>query len=206
MPRKPGEIADWIEQGGSTEIDVAGLDGIPFLIMCNFGMDAGVIHRFESSRTKSGGFRNYILPVTAEVFNPRPASLIVSADDQPLHPVHSRSNLLIANMRSYALSLNPCNQADPTDGLLDVLETKCSSTPIWSMQGLLARCRLPILNARRTRAQHINIKGAVQPSLVQVDGEIARTPSMPEGILQPGQEISISIGQDHIRAVSAPKS
>ncbi len=203
MPRSPAAITNWIEQGGSKEIDVARLDGVPFLIMCNFGMDASVIHRFESSRTSSGGFRNYVLPVTNEVFRPLPASVYIQVDGEQLAEF-PRSNLLIANMRSYALGLNPCNHADPADNKLDLLECRCGSTPAWSIQGLLARCRLPIFRSRRHRATKIIVTGGSCPSPVQVDGEIARTPSMPDGILHPAQEIQVSVGHDRIRAISLP--
>lgn len=203
MPRNPAAIANWIEQGGSMEIDVARLDGVPFLIMCNFGMDASVIHRFESSRTSSGGFRNYVFPVAKEVFRPQPASVQIQIDEEQLSAFPS-SNLLIANMRSYALGLNPCNHADPTDTKLDLLECWCGSTPVWSIQGLLARCRLPIFRSRRRRATKIVVNGGSRQSRVQVDGEIARTPSMPDGILQPAQEIQVTIGHDRIRAISVP--
>jgi diacylglycerol kinase family enzyme len=203
MPKNPEETIRWIEQGGSTKIDVPTLDGVPFLIMCNFGMDASVIHRFESSRTKSGGFRNYIRPIAAETFNPQPASIHVRVDGKPLQ-LNRTSNLLIANMRSYALGLNPCNSADPTDSKLDILASNCRYTTTWSLQGMLARLRMPIIASQRATATQIQVAGAHTESCVQVDGEIARTPSMPNGILRPEQEIIISLGNDHVSALTCP--
>jgi diacylglycerol kinase family enzyme len=204
MPKNPEETIRWIEQGGSTKIDVPTLDSVPFLIMCNFGMDASVIHRFETSRTTSGGFRNYIRPIAAETFNPQPASIHVRVDGS-LIKLSRTCNLLIANMRSYALGLNPCNNADPTDSKLDILASNCRYTMTWSLQGILARLRVPIIASQRTTPTNVQVTGAHKDSRVQVDGEIARTPTMPDGILRTGQEITIAIGSDQVTAITRPE-
>ncbi len=204
MPKNPDQIIRWIEQGGSTKIDVPKLDGVPFLIMCNFGMDASVIHRFETSRTTSGGFRNYIRPIAAEIFNPQPASIHVRVDGTPIK-LNRTCNLLIANMRSYALGLNPCNNANPSDSKLDVLASNCRYIMTWSLQGILARLRVPIIASHRATPTNVLVTGAHKDSRVQVDGEIARTPTMPDGILRAGQEITIAIGTDQVSVITRPE-
>jgi len=205
MPKSPAAAVNWIEQGGQINLDVPTLDGVPFLIMCNFGMDAGVIHRFEQSRTKSGGFRNYILPVTKEFFNPRPASISVKIGDNT-EISHAPSNLTIANMRSYALSINPCPNANPSDGLLDILSAPCASTLNWSLQTNLCRLRLPIRKATRVQSHAIEVQAHTNPAVVQFDGEIANTPNMPIGVLEPGKKITIKIGDHRIPSITPPVS
>lgn len=201
MPQKPAVAVEWVEQGGEMNLDVPTLDGVPFLIMCNFGMDAGVIHRFEQSRTKSGGFRNYIIPVTKEFFNPRPASIRVQFYDNPQEFSSSAANITIANMRSYALSINPCPNADPTDGKLDILSVPCSLTLNWSFQTNLSRLRLPIPHSQRYLSQGLEIH-ANKPTVVQFDGEIAITPGMPNGILQEGKSITVKAGELQVQALT----
>tara|TARA_R110000744_G_scaffold328301_1_gene433947 strand:+ start:324 stop:1223 length:900 start_codon:yes stop_codon:yes gene_type:complete len=205
MPKNPAAAVNWIEQGGQTNLDVPTLDGVPFLIMCSFGMDAGVIHRFEQSRTKSGGFRNYILPVTKEFFNPRPANISIKIDGD-IEFTQPSSNLTIANMRSYALSINPCPNADPADGLLDILSVPCASTLNWSLQTNLCRLRLPIPKATRLQTHAIDVQAQTTPAVVQFDGEIANTTNMPNGILEPGKMITIKIDTHRVPALTPPKT
>tara|TARA_R110002096_G_scaffold173781_10_gene349086 strand:+ start:31813 stop:32712 length:900 start_codon:yes stop_codon:yes gene_type:complete len=203
MPKNSAAAVNWIEQGGQTNLDVPTLDGVPFLIMCSFGMDAGVIHRFEQSRTKSGGFRNYILPVTKEFFNPRPASIRIEYDDETAFD-HPSANLTIANMHSYALSIDPCPQADPTDGLLDILATRCTTTLNWSLQTNLSRFRIPIPNAHRHQTAMLQVHAQSKPIVAQFDGEIANTPAMPSGILELGNSVTIKISDYRVPVITKP--
>jgi len=204
MPKDPASAVHWIEQGGLATFDVPTLDNVPFIIMCSFGMDAGVIHRFEQLRTNSGGFRNYIKPVIYEAFNPRPAHLSINADGINLN-IKSPINLVVANMRSYALGINPCPMANPTDIKLDLLGAPCTTTISWTLQTILNKFRIQIPNAQRLRFTTLTITGTSKPTVVQLDGEVASSPNVPNGILQPQQSITIRVGQ-HIVPIITPPS
>jgi len=205
MPKDPVTAIDWIEQGGQTEFDVPTLDSVPFLVMCSFGMDAGVIHRFEQLRTRSGGFRNYIRPVMNETLHPRPAHISINADGQDLH-IKSPMNLVIANMRSYALSINPCPNANPADSQLDLLVAPCSTTISWSLQTILNKLRIQIPRAHRLQGSTLTITGTAFPTVVQLDGEVANSPNLPNGILAPQRSIDIRIGLHRVPIITPPSS
>jgi len=206
MPKDPASAVKWIEQGGQTNFDVPTLDSVPFLVMCSFGMDAGVIHRFQQLRTRSGGFRNYIRPVINEILHPRPAHIAIAADGNDL-AIKSPMNLVVANMRSYALGINPCPNADPTDTKLDLLAVRCSTTLSWTLQTIRNRFRFQIPQAQRLQATTLTITGTSKPTVVQLDGEVANSPNLPNGILSPqppSQSITIQIGQHQVPIITAP--
>jgi len=187
MPKRPEECVDWAIRGGTREIDVPTLDGSPFVIMINAGADAGVIHRFEHARAASGGYLNYMLPVTREVFDPRPARITLACDDETYEP-KGPVNLTVANMRSSALGINPCHDADPTDQRLDIRVTPCGSTASWTVGTVRSRLRAHARSSWSTRATRVSIT-AVRDAVIQYDGEITRTRSMPDGVLRAGDTI-----------------
>jgi len=202
MPRRPEECVDWAIRGGTREIDVPTLDGSPFLIMVNAGADAGVIHRFEHARSKSGGYLNYVIPVAAEVLRPRPARITLECQGERIDPGRG-ANLTIANMRSCALGINPCNDADPTDQLLDARLTPCASTLSWLVGTLRSRLRTHARSSWSERSGRITMT-AVSDAVVQFDGEIARTRSMPRGILDAGSTIVAEHTGEKIRVITKP--
>jgi len=203
MPKSPAAAARWIEQGGQADFDVPTLDSVPFLVMCCLGMDAGVIHRFEHRRTRSGGLRNYIRPVLNEILHPKPAHIRITVDERELG-IKSPMNLVIANMRSYAQGINPCPNADPTDSILDLLAAPCSTTVGWSIHTLFNRFRINIPRSQRLLASTITIMGVSKPTVVQIDGEVATTPILRHGILEPHQSITLQIGQHRVPIITPP--
>lgn len=205
MPRIASQAVRWIEQGGKSRLDTPTIDSVPFLIMCCIGMDAGIIHRFETSRQKSGGFRNYLRPVIQETLSPRPATIQISADGQEIS-VESPLNLIIANMHSYALGLDPCHEARSNDSTLDLLTVPCRTSFRWTLHNVFYRFRRQPPSAIRSRSNSISITGIGNtPSLVQMDGEIARTPNMPRGLIEPGCSIKFDIGiQQGVIPLSPP--
>lgn len=203
MTRNASEAVRWVEQGGEGVLDVPTIDSVPFLIMCSLGMDAGIIHRFQQARTGSGGFRNYILPVLQEALRPRPATLKITYNDSNISP-QSTSNVVVANLKSYALRINPCPNADPNDAKLDLLSVPCSTTLAWTFHNLLFQLRTQPRSAQRVIAPSFTIESVGQTNLVQMDGEIANTPNMPHGKLAPGTSIVLSIGNDTVVPISSP--
>ncbi len=205
MPRKASQAVRWSEQGGQGVLDVPTIDSVPFLIMCCLGMDAGIIHRFEQQRRGSGGFRNYTLPVLQEALRPRPAMLRISYDNSVIE-TQSPSNVVIANMKSYALRINPCPNANPNDSKLDLLSIPCSTTIGWSLHNLLFQFRTQPRTAQRALSLSFKVQSVDRPSLVQMDGEIANTPNMPSGVLAPGTSITFAIGNDTVVPMTEPLS
>lgn len=204
MPKDPEQAISWIEDGGVNKLDVPTIDGIPFLIMCSFGMDALVIHHFEGSRTRSGGFRNYVIPVFNTFFRPKGADVTLNIDGEPNQSIRGM-NITIANMRSFALGINPCNKADPTDAQLDLLALTNRNSITWSLATWTSMLRLNPIGSQREQLKTLTITGGSVPTPVQVDGEIACSPHIESGMLMPGVAIGINVGQYHAYAVTAPE-
>lgn len=204
MPKAPEQAIRWIEDGGVTKLDVPTIDSVPFLIMCSFGMDALVIHHFEGSRTKSGGFRNYVIPVFNTFFKPKGADVTLSIDDEFKQAIRGM-NITVANMRSFALGINPCNKADPTDAHLDMLALTNRNSMTWSLATWTSMLRLNPIGSQRALFKKLTITGGSFPTPVQVDGEIARSSNIYEGLLMPGVTIEIEVGHHYAHALSAPK-
>lgn len=202
MPKRAEFCVDWIERGGEMTLDVPTLDGVPFLIMVGAGADAGVIHRFEHARSGSGGYLNYVIPVIREVLAPRSARVEMVVDGNPV-PIPSEANVTIANMRSYALDLNPCAYADPHDGLLDVCVSSSPNTFGWSIGSIRSRLRRHSKSTVRQRGEVVKLR-ALAPTLIQFDGEIARTPNLPEGILDTDREVEVRMTDRKVRVITAP--
>lgn len=202
MPRRPEESAEWAIRGGTREIDIPTLDDGPFMIMVSAGADASVIHRFEQTRSGSGGYLNYVAPVIREVIAPRPARLSFVCDGEPIDPPRP-VNLTIANLKSYALGINHCARADPSDQLLDVRATPCRSTIGWTIASLRARLRSNAPSSVFRRGARVEIT-ARDACVLQVDGEIARTPTMPDGVLEAGRTILVEHTGTRIPVIERP--
>lgn len=94
--------------------------GLPrrFALMASFGPDAAVIHRLNASPRRGPGHLAYARPLLAELWHPHPGVIRASAQRKRL--ADDAGWLVVANTPDYALGINPCPDADTTDGLLDV--------------------------------------------------------------------------------------
>lgn len=150
-------------------LDVPIANGTPFLILLSLGMDASVIHRFEAARTTSGGYRAYIAPTVREVISPRPARLSIEYANHQNMTMGRPGGLMVANMPSYALGINPCADADPRDGLIDARVYRATTAFGCGFRFGLMRLRLGANNTLRT--DRITIRAIDRPCPVQIDGE-----------------------------------
>ena len=147
-----------------------------FLLMSSFGPDAGVIHRLHHSRTRATGHRAYLKPILDELAEPTLPRLTVHADGRPL--IDDRRGLLvIANIPQYAFRIDPCPNADPADGLLDLTFFPAESSIealAWLIRARFrGHMRSPHLVTARARA--FSIRPAL-PTHVQIDGELVPPP------------------------------
>jgi diacylglycerol kinase (ATP) len=123
--RSPKVFLRALDAGATRPIDVATLsvgDGppTPFVIMASLGPDASIVHRLSARRSGPISHLSYLRPALKELVSPRIPTLSIRVDGKEL--VRGRVGLvLIANMRQYAVGLNPAKRADPSDGQLDVV-------------------------------------------------------------------------------------
>lgn len=192
--RQPDAIAMDIEQEHNPALlDVPTANGSPFLIMLSLGMDASVIHRFEASRTTSGGYRAYLGPTASEMYQPRPARVSIEYPEKQNHAMSRPGGLVVVNMPPYALGINPCANADPCDGLLDARMYHARTAFGCAFQFAMMRMRLG--NRRSIRTTQLRIRALDQPCAVQIDGENpTRVDGLQDGYLHPDAALDIELG------------
>lgn len=196
--RQPAAIAIDLEQEHEPALlDVPTANGSPFLIMLSLGMDASVIHRFEASRTQSGGYRAYLAPTGQEIIDPKPARVSIAYPENQNHTMKRPGGFVVANMPPYALGVNPCANADPCDGLLDARMYHARTAFGCAIQ--FAKMRMRLGNNSSIRTTRIQIRAIDQPCAVQIDGENpSRIKGLQDGYLHPDSVLDIELSKTKI--------
>ncbi len=191
MSRDPAALVSAAAQRHVRAIDIGRVRGWPFAIMVSVGPDASVIHRVNHAREGPITHASYALPVLTEAIRPALCRLRVTADGRTLVDGR-RGMLVVANMRQYAMRIDPAVLARPDDALLDAVFFPAASTARLSLWLAMARLRLHANAARRApglvyeRAASIRVESLDGPAPVQVDGEVG-------GVLEPGPAGAIEI-------------
>lgn len=176
----PEGFAWALRRGSSRRIDVGrlelpGVEAVPFAIMASFGPDASIVHRLAAARDGPIRHVSYLKPSLAEFLSPRVSTVSIHVDGKAL--VERRTGMvLIANMRHYAVRLNPAGKADPGDGFLDVVFLPGAS--LLSVAAALVAWRAGVgsgaVSARGTRVVVEFEPGTFWPP--QADGEAVGEP------------------------------
>ncbi len=204
MSRSVSRVTEHLEtETNPVRIDLPTCNGLPFLIMVSMGIDASVIHRFEETRSRKGGYRAYMQPVLREVISPRPARFTIESNAHP--PVQHTGVLVIANLRAYGGGFNPCPNANPTDGLLDAVVIPCTSSIGAGISYGLLKARRTSSKMRRFVSDSFRVTCTRPPAFVQVDGEKAsRAPKLVGGQLEPGNSLDLKMSTKPIQ-IHAPE-
>ena len=186
MRPDPRAVVRAIEHGQKRLIDRARCNGASYLIMCSVGPDASVIHRLTRARRKPTGHLAYTMPVIAEAFSPYIPRLRVEVDGREIVE-HRRGVVVIANMRQYALRVDPCPGADIQDAKLDAVFLPCA-TSLGSVVRL-AQCRLRVqerMGAVLARGEHVRVEIEGDHPRCQLDGEAPRegSPALNASVLE----------------------
>lgn len=155
-----------------TYVDAATANGRPFLLMASLGVDANVVHRLSRNRTGAISHMSYAPHIVKELISPFLRPLTITADGQRILN-HKYATVIIANMRQYAMRVDPAHQADPTDGMLDLVVLPGKH---WVRTlGWFARARLRRLHledrAKVVRAKSIQVFAHNGNVPYQIDGE-----------------------------------
>lgn len=155
-----------------TYVDAATANGRPFLLMASIGVDANVVHRLSRNRTGAISHMSYAPHIAREIVSPFLRPLTVVADGTMVLD-QQYATIIIANMRQYAMRVDPAPGADPADGLLDLVVLPGKH---WIRTlGWFARARLRRLHheqrALQIRARTIQIHSHGGSVPYQIDGE-----------------------------------
>ncbi len=215
MRREPDAVVEAIERvhaGGVRAIDLgqwrceivdevggASMRSGWFAIMLSVGPDAGVIERLDSAPRRFGGKAAYVEPVLRALWRPTIPRVRVVVDGREWI-AGERGMLVVANMRQYALRIDPARGARADDGELDAAFVPCSSSARWlctmargwvgtvvSDAGLAARW------ARPRRGTRFEIESLDGPTPVQVDGEGAGRASRVEVDVRAGNLMVVAV-------------
>lgn len=164
-----------LSRGKTRTIDVASLTvagaATPptlFAIMASLGPDASIIHRLNGRRSGPIRHASYVRPILQELVAPRVPVFSVSIDGRRV--IDSRPGMVVvANLRQYALRLDPAPTADPADGLLDVVFIPGRSLPSIAL-GLSAWRLGGRSEAIAGRGKVVTVECQNEP-VVQTDGE-----------------------------------
>lgn len=169
-----------VRSGRTRAIDAPSCNGRLFVLMCGIGFDAHVVERVARARKSGVRLSDYLRRGIEELREFRTPKLrveiggIALADDEA-------GLLLIANSPRYAARLNPCRDARPDDGRLDVL-----FMPYRSRAGLLAwlasvatGMHMYSSAARRARATSLRVSSTTRDVPIQLDGETVAHPGVP---------------------------
>jgi diacylglycerol kinase (ATP) len=177
MTRDPGTLVRalaarrvrTIDVGVCEATDAAGEKVVRrFAIMCSLGPDASVVHRLAKVRNGPISHLSYVRPCVEEALAPVLARTRVSVDGTPLAD-WTTGMLVVANLRQYAMRVDPARDASPDDGMLDVVLMPADSGlgTLARMAG--ARLRRSPDSVLTARGRVVEIEAEGSPS--QIDGE-----------------------------------
>lgn len=171
MSRDIGRLRRALAGGRVRRIDVGECGGRPFAIMASGGPDASVMHRMTRRRLGAITRLSYVPHVAAELREPRIPALTIDCDGQTLvRAVHGM--VVVANLRAYALRVDPACDARSDDGRLDVVFFPARSAVELLWWEARSRFRLHRADPRLVYCVAARVRVTAPDGLpVQVDGE-----------------------------------
>jgi diacylglycerol kinase (ATP) len=160
-----------LERSRTRRVDVGEVDGALFLVMVSAGLDAHVVHELASERTGGITHFSYAAPLLRALQSWRPASLRIDVDGV-LVDTAGAGITMVANLRQYALRLDPVPHARPDDGRLHLLHVpvrgKRDIPRVLTAMRLRQLAQLPDVTLRSGTAITL---ASEQPLCLQVDGD-----------------------------------
>ncbi len=153
------------------ELDLGRVNGRRFHSIFSVGFDADVVRRLTRRRRGHVSYLSYVGPIVATLLRHRWPRIRVECDGEAVFD--GRGMAFVGNISRYATGLRIARDADPSDGLLDLVVLPCRS-------GFgLARHMVRFL--RRTHVEHrgtvyrqcrsVHIESPDAPAC-QVDGDV----------------------------------
>jgi diacylglycerol kinase (ATP) len=175
-PRRPAQVRAWLEGECWRTIDAGVLQASAgrryFLNAADVGIGATVVRRAEGGLRLAGGTANFLLAAVVSLLTHRNSAVRMSIDGGPVESIRVRT-IAIANGRFFGGGMQVAPDAQPDDGLLDVVVI--GDVSLWlgvRSLPLLYRGRhgrLPQVRFARARSISIESDDAIG---VEADGEL----------------------------------
>lgn len=175
IPLRPEEAARTLATAGMHSIDVGMVNEKPFLVTCSMAWDAALVKSFERSPVR--GILPYVFAGVYEFLGYDPQKITVELDSGEVLTFPDPVVFTIANLTQYGGGAVIATDAQPDDGMLDLVVARKQDVPVLAanihrlLNGSIAE--LPRVVCRRFRSLTATRANATQ---IQVDGELTDAP------------------------------
>jgi diacylglycerol kinase (ATP) len=176
IPLAPDAAASCLAAGRVQRIDVGRIQGRPFFVTCGIAWDAAIVRTFE--RMPLRGILPYVFAGAYELFDYRPQP--VDLDIDGVEQLHVADPLIFtaANLTQYGGGAVIAPQAQPDDGLLDLVIARRQHVPqlLASIGTFLSGAVMTIPQVIYRRFRRLTVRRP-EPADVQLDGERMACPA-----------------------------
>lgn len=153
------------------ELDLGRVNGRRFHSIFSVGFDADVVRRLTRVRRGHVNYLSYVGPILATLLRHRWPTIRVECDGEAVF--EGRGMAFVGNISRYATGLRIARDADPGDGLVDLVVLPCRSRTGF-LRHLIRFLRKTHVEHRATvyrQCRAIRIESADQPAC-QIDGDV----------------------------------
>jgi len=175
IPLKPEEAAQTLATADVHRIDVGMVNSRPFLVTCSMAWDAALVKSFERSPVR--GVLPYVFAGVYEFLGYRPQEITAELDSGEVLTFPDPVVFTIANLTQYGGGAVISGDAQPDDGMLDLVVARRQDLPVLVanihrlLKGSIAE--LPRVVFRRFRSLTATRANAAE---IQIDGELVDAP------------------------------
>jgi YegS/Rv2252/BmrU family lipid kinase len=176
IPRDPAEAARMAVRGGERLLDVASVDGTPYMGIASFGFDSDA-NRIANRTRLIKGDAVYLYAALRALAAWQPARFVVTVDGT--RHVTTGYSVAVGNSRAYGGGMMLLPQAELDDGKLDVLLLKEASkmTFLRELPKVFKGTHLDSPNVQALRGEVIEVS-TDRPFVIYADGDpIGATPA-----------------------------
>jgi YegS/Rv2252/BmrU family lipid kinase len=165
-------VLDALLGGREVCMDVGVVNGQRFLIVTGIGFDADVVRRLHSQRQGHITHLSYFWPLWETFWKYRFPPVRVTVEGKPLHD--GPGLVFVGNMNRYALGLRILQDADWTDGKLDVCIFPCSGQGelLWHSFMTAVQYHVHLPEVVYAQGREVLVESP-QPVCMEIDGDPA---------------------------------
>ena len=175
IPLKPENAARALANAQVKRIDVGMVNDTPFLVTCSMAWDAAIVKSFERSPVR--GILPYVFAGVYEFLGYEPQEITAELDSGEVLVFPDPVVFTIANLTQYGGGAVISRDAEPDDGMLDLVVARKQDVPVLAanihrlLNGAIAE--MPRVVYRRFRSLTATRANATQ---IQIDGELVDAP------------------------------